>query len=78
MVDRFNGLRLYTIIRRHYQDNEICHLRTTRAHRAECLMAWGVEKRNGSLVCRDPISTDVLRNPARFAGGHFCFPQIIQ
>ena len=78
MVDRLNGLRLYTIIGRHHQNNEICHLCATRTHRAECLMARGVEKRNRAFVCRDAIGADMLRNPARFAGGHLCFPEIVQ
>ena len=67
VVNSFLGLRHHAVIRRHHQNHDIRHLRASRAHACERLMAWRIYKNHAAVVHHHLVRADVLRNSARFA-----------
>ena len=70
MLDRLDGLRHDTVIRGHDEHDDIRHLGTPCAHRSERGMTRRIQKAQRALVRLDVVSTDVLRDAARFSVCH--------
>ena len=78
MIDRFNGLRLDAVIRRHHQYDEVSYFGPTRTHSAERLMPWCVEKSDQTATDFYLIRTNMLSNPTGLPGRHLGVAQIIE
>ena len=69
VVDRFQRLRHYAVVRRHYQNHDVGHLGATGAHAGERLMAGGIDEDDLLAVHLHLISANVLSDAAGFAPG---------
>ena len=67
MVERFNGLRLHTVISCDDQDRDVGDLGTTSTHSREGFVTGGVNKGDGPLTVMDLIRTNVLGDATGFA-----------
>ena len=79
MVDSLLGLRHDVIVGCHNDDGNIRHLGTTGTHGGKCFVTRRIKERNlTSVFQRHVISTDVLRNTARFTGNHIRLTDIVE
>ncbi len=69
MVDRLNGLRHDTVVRRYNKDRNIRDLRTARTHGGERLVTRGVEEGDRLAVDLHTVGADVLGDAACLACG---------
>ncbi len=69
VVDGLNRLRHHRVVSCHNQNHDISHLRTTGPHGRKRRVARGIkERQNRAAICGYLIGTDVLSDPACFAG----------
>ena len=78
MIDRFNGLRHHTVIRRHHQNGHVGCSGSTRSHGRERLVSRRIQKSNFLTFDFNLISSDVLRDSSRLAGHHIRISNGIQ
>ena len=78
MMNRFDRLRFDAIISCNHQNDDICHLCTTRSHRTKRFMSGSVQKSNRPMLRIDPVCAYMLSNAARFAGCNVSLSQIIK
>jgi hypothetical protein len=79
VADGFDRLRHDLIVCRHDQHHEVGHLRPARPHRRKGLMARRVNEGQVTAIWQvNVVRTDMLRDPARFAGHDIGLPDIVQ
>ena len=69
VVNRFNRLRHHPVVGGDNENDNVCYLRPARPHARKRFMARSVDKDDLFAIDFNLISTDVLRNAARFAFG---------
>ncbi len=79
VVERFDGLRLHTVVSGNYENHDIGHLRAARAHGRKGLMPRRIDKGYPlSFGQVDLVGADVLGDPSGFAARHIRGAQRVQ
>ena len=73
MVDGFERLRHYAVIRGDDEHDDICDFRAASTHARECFVARRIDKYDAAAVDVNLIRADVLRDSTGFAGGDVGF-----
>ncbi len=72
------GLRHHAVVGCHNEHDDVGNLRAARAHSRERFVARRVDEHHPALAYMRFIRADVLRDSARFAGGHFGFADCVE
>ena len=78
MVDRLDRLRHHVVVGRHDDDGDVRNGGAACAHRREGFVARGVEESDFLTVQLHAVSTDVLRDTARFTFDDVGFADVVE
>ena len=73
VIDRFDRLRHYAVVRRDNKHDDVGNVRAPRAHCGKCRVARRVDERDLLSFVFDAVSADVLSNSTGFARRHARF-----
>ena len=78
MRNRLFRLRHHAIIRAHHEHDDVRNFGATRTHARERFVARRIDEYDAASVDARFVRADVLRDSARFAGGHFRFADRVE
>src|SRR5580692_3284413 len=76
--NRLFRLRHHAIVRAHYEHNDVSNFRSARTHARERFVARRIDKDDAAAIDARFVRANVLRDSARFAGGHFGFADRVE
>ena len=78
MLDSFNGLRHYAVVRCNHQDHDVGRLGTTGTHCGKRGVTWGVEEGDHAALGFNVVCTDVLGNTTGFARSNLGTTDVVE